>query len=97
MDWTLVRNLLQECPLLFAEVAQQSYRTLDPGHVPFHCLRALLAIRRVNPLLSEAHDYSLQRPCFSLRVKRNSHGNATVKRGEQQRIRIWARILATGF
>jgi len=31
MDWTLVRNLLQACPLLFAEVAQQSYRNARSG------------------------------------------------------------------
>ncbi len=97
MDWTLVRNLLQACPLLFVEVAFQVYRTLDPVHVPFRCVGAFLAIGGVNPPLSEAHYYSLQRPSFSLRVKRHGDGNATAKRGEQQRIRIWARILATGF
>ena len=32
MDWTLVRNLLQTLPLLFAQISFEGYRTFDPVH-----------------------------------------------------------------
>jgi hypothetical protein len=61
----------------------------------FGCVLAILTICGVNSSLTKANYYLPQRPVLSLRIQRHGHGNATAKRGENERVRIRPRVPTT--
>src|SRR6266550_342107 len=49
---------------------------------------ALSTIARVDSLRCQTHCHALEWPCFALRVQCDSHGDATAKCCQQERIRV---------
>src|SRR5215203_4281181 len=96
MDRTLVRDLLQSRALLFGEWTSETHRTLDAMNVAVLVLHTLLAILRIDPVLSQTHGHAFERPLLSTRIECHRHRNATAERREQQRVRIRTSIFTTG-
>src|SRR2546427_13301645 len=62
----------------------------------FRCAGALSTIAHVDSLRSQAHCHALEWPCFASRVQRDSHGYATAKRCQHERIRVWSGAVTAG-
>src|SRR5438128_2392634 len=58
---------------------------------------ALSTIARVDSLRSQTHCHALEWPCFAPRVQRDSHGDATAKRCQKERIRVRSGAVTAGI
>src|SRR5882672_5717425 len=90
-------DLLEARLLLLAQVSFELNGALDAMHVSFRSACALKTITRMNSLLAQMHCHPFEWPAFSFRVQPGSHRDATAKRGQQQRVRIRARIFTAYF
>ena len=72
MDWTPLRNLQEPGSLLAGQLSRELKPPVDSIDVALFRF-AFRAVHGVDPRVTKAHRYSLQRPTLASRVQRDRH------------------------
>jgi hypothetical protein len=96
MNGTFVSDFQKSLALLISEHADQEYLSFDPIDKASFGFTAD-AIFDVNFSMLQSDANNLQRPSFSVSVHPNGHAGARAERGEEEFVRIRARITPAYF